>query len=208
MTRITIKEYLFWAYANLAMAHAALKDSSETRSYRRIHYMIRSRLYKRLMAGSMKLGSILDDERREMTKPSIWSFCGGSSHLSVDHLVSRKNGGLDQGDNLILACRTCNSSKGKKDLLEWYRDRESFPPLLILRRYIKIAYSFCRENGFLDKIVDEIEREIFPFRIDLLPEKFPPPYELCLEIPAIDQGNGENEKIMCLFPFHLNVWDK
>ena len=52
----TIKELIFWSYANLAMAHSAVTNKQQT--YSRINFMVRSRLYKGLMAGKMEIGSI------------------------------------------------------------------------------------------------------------------------------------------------------
>ena len=43
-------------------------------------------------------------------------ICGGDGADSVDHLVSRKNGGdLWDRDNLAAAHKQCNSAKGSKD---------------------------------------------------------------------------------------------
>jgi hypothetical protein len=187
MARNTVGENLCWTYANLAMAHAAVEEFPEGKSYGRIHFMIRAKLYKGLISGSMKLGSILDDEREKMKNPSICIYCGGSDRLSVDHLVPKSSGGIDTGDNLILACRSCNSSKGKKDLLDWYRSKEKFPPLMLLRRYLKLANKFCSEHVLLDKDMGEIDRSTVPFALEYLPSKFPPPYMLCLTIKEVEQ---------------------
>lgn len=39
-------------------------------------------------------------------------YCGGNSTLSVDHIVPRCQGGDDSLENLVVACRACNSKKG------------------------------------------------------------------------------------------------
>lgn len=39
-------------------------------------------------------------------------YCGGRSYLSVDHVLPRVQGGSDELDNLVIACRRCNSRKG------------------------------------------------------------------------------------------------
>lgn len=41
--------------------------------------------------------------------------------ITLDHVVSRHSGGSDHPDNLVPACRPCNSSKGAKSILEWIR---------------------------------------------------------------------------------------
>ena len=39
-------------------------------------------------------------------------------HLSIDHLIPIKKGGANSGENLVWACRTCNSSKCATDALD------------------------------------------------------------------------------------------
>lgn len=48
-------------------------------------------------------------------------YCGATeqssgAHLHLDHLTPRAHGGLDVASNLVLACRSCNSSRGAKRL--------------------------------------------------------------------------------------------
>lgn len=43
-------------------------------------------------------------------------YCGATqessgAHLHLDHLVPRAAGGADTADNLVLACRSCNTSR-------------------------------------------------------------------------------------------------
>jgi len=104
--RTLVKEVLYWSYANLAMAHAARTDGAK--GYKTHHYMIRSKLYKGLLNGTMNIGSILDDERIKMNLPQCCSYCGAVDHLSIDHLIPKARGGHESGDNAVWACRRCN----------------------------------------------------------------------------------------------------
>lgn len=64
-------------------------------------------------------------------KPSEWlkvcelfnlqcAYCGSSSKLTMDHIIPvSKKGGTEVG-NVIPACHSCNSSKGARDIVEWY----------------------------------------------------------------------------------------
>lgn len=45
-------------------------------------------------------------------------YCYSSENLSIDHVVSRRNGGSDDTSNLVVACRKCNSRKGSRSLEE------------------------------------------------------------------------------------------
>jgi exonuclease III len=154
---------IYRCYANLAMAHSAVED--QAKSYSRKHFMIRSRLQKGLETGKMKIGSIFDDEKEKMKSDTCCCFCGSTENLSIDHLIPRKKGGIDEGDNLILACRSCNSSKGKKDLMEWYDFKGEFPPLLIFRRYLKLLIKYCANQNLMEMNWDEAQNLDIPFSL-------------------------------------------
>lgn len=175
-----VSEVLFYTYANLAMAHTAVERGHT--KYGTFNYIIRAKLFKGLKEGSMNIRSIFDDEKIKIQTGSFCNYCGSSEKLALDHILSKHSGGGDLAENLILACRACNSSKGKKDLLEWMLDRQKFLPLMVIRRYLKLTYSYCLINDLLDKNLNELEGNNLPFRIDLLPLTFPLPTELKLNI--------------------------
>lgn len=172
----TIGESLYWSYANLAMAHAAVSKGDV--HYHVGHFIIRSRLYAGLRNGSMNVGSLADDERLKLKMPQSCCYCGNTDHLAVDHLIPRKKGGLDKGDNMVWACRSCNSSKGATDALEWLLKRQQFPPLFLLRRYLKNAIEFCVQNDLMETPLTEAGE--LPFSLPTVPHTFPQPAELVL----------------------------
>lgn len=172
----TIQDSLYWSYANLAMAHAAV--SNHEVSYGKAHFVIRSRLFAGLQNGTMNLGSIGDDERLKMIQDRVCSYCGSSQHLTVDHLIPRIKGGVDRGENLVLACLSCNSSKNAMDLLDWYSKKEVFPPLLLLRRYLKLAIEISIEAGVMAVNLDAAPD--LPFSLARIPHSFPAPQYLRL----------------------------
>ena len=171
-----IGETLHWSYANLAMAHAAVSKGAT--KYTMVHYTIRARLYKGLRTGTMSMGPIADDERLKLILPQACAYCGGRERLAADHVVPKDRGGADEGNNLIWACRSCNSSKGPKDLLDWYAWREEFPPLLLLRRYLKLAVEMCEERDLMGKEMNEAAG--LPMEIARVPVDYPPPAGLRL----------------------------
>lgn len=172
----TIGELLHKSYANLAMAHAA--TTHKATSYGRTHYMIRARLLKGLREGSMSVGSILDDERLKLVLPQACCYCGSRERLSLDHLIASSRGGPDTGDNIVWSCRSCNSSKGDRDLLDWYATRSQFPPLLLLRRYLKLVIAYCEDRQLFGIALTEVPD--LPFSLQAIPQKYPPPGELIL----------------------------
>lgn len=172
----TIALRLYRSYSNVAMAQAAL--TAGVARYGTTQYSIRTRLYKGLCAGTMKVGSLLSDERLKMVLPQACAYCGTRSGLSLDHLVARSRGGRESGDNIVWACRSCNSSKGAEDVLVWYGRRNVFPPVLLLRRYLKLAIMRCVEQGIMD--VRLVEAPPGPFTLSAIPVNFPGPDALTL----------------------------
>ena len=175
-----VRELIYYSYANLAMAHAAVDKKQE--KYVMYNFMIRAKLFKGLKDGTMNMRTIFDDERVKLQTGQICNYCGSTEKLALDHIFPQKYGGQDNAENLIFACKTCNSSKGKKDLMEWMAYRGEFLPLMIIRRYLKLTFKYCNENGLLDKKIEELKGLELPFRIELLPINFPKPNELKLNI--------------------------
>ncbi len=168
----TVLDHVAWSYANLARADAAVREGCE--EYKRQHHIIRSRLFKGLRTGSMSMRSMYDDERLKMTLPQACCYCGSTANLSLDHLIPRLKGGADEADNLVWACRSCNSSKGASSLLAWMESRNNFPSLFVLRRYLKLVARYCEKNGLMQLALDDAREHHLPFELELLPYAFPP----------------------------------
>lgn len=181
MTPKTIGELLHWSYANLAMSHAAVTD--KLAKHGRAQFMIRSGLYSGLKKGTKQIGPLADDERLKMILPQACCYCGSREHLSVDHLIPTHRGGPNSGDNIVWACRSCNSSKQAHDVLVWLAARGEFPPLLLLRRYLKLAIEMSRERDLMGTLLEEAPD--LPFSLAAIPTAYPPPSELRLWVVTI-----------------------
>lgn len=123
-------------------------------------------------------------EKVKLRPGQICNYCGSPDNLSLDHIFPKKHGGGEQGDNLVYACRECNSSKGKKDLMEWMAYRGTFLPLMIIRRYLKLTFAQCLSQDLLNLKVSALADMELAFKIALLPTSFPKPGELVLNIEA------------------------
>lgn len=167
----TIGQQIAWSYANLARAHAALND--RVTRYEQVHHIIRNRTYHGLITGKISMRSIFDDERLKMTLPQICVYCGSREKLAIDHMIPKLVGGADDADNLVLACRACNSSKQGRDMLRWLIGRDSFPSIFVLRRYIKVTAARCASLQIMDDLLTTLPERNLPFAIELLPDKFP-----------------------------------
>ena len=175
-----VKDKIYISYANLAMAHSAVTKKQD--EYEKINLIIRAKLLKGLQNGNMNMRTIFDDEKVKLQTGQICNYCGSNEKLALDHIFPQKYGGKDDAENLVFACKTCNSSKGKKDLMEWMIFRNEFLPLMIIRRYLKLVYKYSNENNLLDKTVSELENLELPFKIQYLPTEFPKPRFLKLNI--------------------------
>lgn len=176
----TVRDRIFFSYANLAMAHSAVARKQE--KYGQFNFMVRARLFKGLKDGSMNMRTIFDDEKIKVQTGRICNYCGSTDRLALDHIFPQKYGGQDNADNLILTCRKCNSSKGKKDLMEWMNSRGQFLPLMVIRRYLKLTFNYCSDFGLIDRMIEELKEMELPFKIELLPTNYPNPDELILTI--------------------------
>lgn len=60
-----------------------------------------------------------------------------------DHIIALHRGGVDHAGNYMPLCRSCNSSKGAKDLLEWWVSRERAHPLEpdVLIAYARLEFA-------------------------------------------------------------------
>jgi hypothetical protein len=171
----TIAEHLYWSYANLAMVEMAVHDHDT--KYTKKHFMIRARLYAGLTNGTMSPRSLMRDQRIRMQLPQECVYCGSQDHLSIDHVVPTNRGGSDSGDNAIWACRTCNSSKSDRDLFDWWSEcRSGFPPLFVVRIYLKQAIAYCAAQGLMDRPLAEVRGH--PFSFDRIPTNYPEPHAM------------------------------
>ena len=48
------------------------------------------------------------------------AYCNKQTNLAQEHFIPLSKGGEYTHNNIIPACKSCNSSKGNKDFFEWY----------------------------------------------------------------------------------------
>jgi hypothetical protein len=209
VTPRTVRESLYWSYANLAMAFTGGRHDEST--YQQIDYIVRNKLYYGLLRGTQQIGSFLIDEKEKLDASDGCCYCGSPAHLTLDHLIPQFKGGKHSADNLVVACRSCNSSKKALDLMEWMAKKKQFPPLRLLRRYLKLVILYCVENGLMEielkpkkgdwhnlpSLFEDLDHQnilecgaeaglAWPFAIDLIPHRFPDPVDLVDRVPFVD----------------------
>ena len=58
-------------------------------------------------------------------------YCGSKESLTIDHLVPVSKGGLHRIDNIVPACRSCNTAKNARSAEEFCKDRGVEIPAVI-----------------------------------------------------------------------------
>lgn len=180
----TVGELLFWSYANLAAASVA--ETRGLTEYDTTCWMVRAKLFKGLLHGTMKLGTLFADVREMPSDRCAYCGSGPPPKLHGDHLIPRSRGGPESGDNLVWACRPCNSSKCARDLLEWYATRDAVPPLLVMKRYLKLAISEALALGVMEALL--ADKPAVTFSIGCVPTYYP------LAGDAVDDEDGDEEE--------------
>ena len=160
----TLREHFAWMYGSLAMYHVAIKYGA-TNLFENpgLYFGIRSKFWKRYQTGDMKMRPLSDDEKTKISHPTECCYCGCKTKLSLDHMIPQLKGGPDAADNITYACRSCNSSKGPKDMVQWLLWKNRFPSILVFRRYLKLAARHCQEANLMDTPWEDVCDTSLPF---------------------------------------------
>lgn len=161
----TFGDNLFWTWANWQTLWIFGKMGERPFNVR--YYSMRQKNFKKFRLGEQKISSLYEFNKEKMKSGDICFYCNSNirkEELTADHVFPRAKGGTDNMDNIILVCKSCNSSKGKKDLIEWYLlNRKEFPPAFILGHYYKQIYHYAVENELMEKPFADVEMMNLPF---------------------------------------------
>lgn len=170
-------EFLFYSYANLQMLCYALEAKKP--KYDRLCYMIRSKAFKAYKEGRWNIHDLMQFNVAKIKNNNFCWYCGKemkANELTIDHVFPRSKGGDNDMDNIIMVCKSCNSSKGNMDLFEWYaKIRKEWPPINILIHYLKNIYLYSMEHQLMEKTFEEMDEVEVPFNWKYIPAKYPQP---------------------------------
>jgi len=76
----------------------------------------RQQIRNRIVQG--QVFTIFDKDLRRLYSQPCTS-CGTKENLSIDHIIPLSRGGSHSIGNMMTLCRSCNSSKGNKTIVEW-----------------------------------------------------------------------------------------
>ena len=107
--------------------------------YRETHKEVATEYAKIYQKNNKEKFNIINERRRSKAKQLIstltnkeWeniktifnnkcAYCGKEKSLTQEHIIPVSKGGNYTKENIICACQSCNSSKGTKDFLTWYK---------------------------------------------------------------------------------------
>src|SRR3990172_8813321 len=137
----TIREEIFYEYAKLVSRSA----------YGGLQRGFIIDRFKKLRDGEISMSDTIREWEREQELSKECVFCGSKEDLSTDHLIPVNRGGDDSADNLVLACQSCNSSRGDKGIFEWLglKKKDNLHPL-VAGKYLKQLLMVHEEAGTLD----------------------------------------------------------
>ena len=158
-------ENVLWAYASLQMLGATLGTGEQ--SFGRRAYMVRAKAYKAYREGRWQVHDMYRLNMEKMRHADVCWYCGcrvNARELTADHVFPRAKGGTDEMENILFVCRSCNSSKGKRDLMEWMFDNNRMPSYRVMEHYLKEVYFHAVDNALMDFPANDVAMKDLPFK--------------------------------------------
>lgn len=153
----TVSDVINFYYALLVIARAAGKMDE----WGFITYQ-----FKRLKEGEIQWSDFDGEIRLQMRSSNKCVYCGDEAN-GLDHVVPKSLGAPEGVHNTVKVCKHCNSSKGDKDLVDWWINDRGMEintlPRIPIGIYLKISYGWHKINHSLDRIANEL-KDLRPFR--------------------------------------------
>ena len=161
----TFGDNLLWCYATWQTLYT-LVNMGETQLGKKF-YMFRTIFFNKFKTRKQRISDLYNQNKIKLKVGDYCFYCGAEiskENLTADHVFPRIKGGTNDMDNIIFVCKSCNSSKGKKDLLEWFLlNREQFPSPFILGHYLRQIYLYAIEHGLMEQKYEDVCLLDLPF---------------------------------------------
>lgn len=160
----TIEDVIFYQYAKI-MVRSALGVENGVDAKRSNYGLIKNR-FRALKGGAIKWSDILREDLQMLSADKACAYCKKGENITNDHIIPQSSHLFEVPSlgehlkgihNIILACKSCNSSKGKSGLYGFYLrnyDQKSwmdFIPSLLEKKYLKLMWKCHEALGTLQK---------------------------------------------------------
>lgn len=110
-----VAQYKLWKSKNPEKVKA-IKNRWRAKNKDRTNFLARRYIYRRKHAE----GKITFEQEKQLYAilPTCL-YCNKNKSDTIDHLTPLSRGGTNNIDNLVAACRSCNSRKGAKTMYEF-----------------------------------------------------------------------------------------
>jgi len=137
----TIREEILYEYAKLISRSA----------YKSLQRPFITDRFKKLRDGEITISGTIREWEKEQELPKECVYCRSTADLSTDHLIPRSRGGEESADNVVLACQSCNASRGEKGIFEWLGLKEKDKlHRLVAGKYLKQLLSLHEQASTLE----------------------------------------------------------
>ena len=181
---VTVRHHIFWCYSALSVSRRFMKEAESAgdgwvEPRVKLTAMINVMTAKYL-DGALTMASLDRDDRLALDGDRVCMHCGKyAAKYHMDHLLPQSRlDGVFVECNQVRSCESCNLSRGNKDLMIWHRQKQTFPSLSILRRFLKVSFRVSERMGILDVSEEEARQNGLPFVPSALPRRFPPVRDL------------------------------
>lgn len=137
----TLGDLIYWQYAKII---------SDSAGFGKGNFRFIMDRYKKLKSVEIEWSSSIREWVREMENASQCIYCGSREKLTVDHMIPTSRGGPDHPDNAVMACASCNSSKGDRRLYEFYGlGGRNEVPRIAEGKYLKLLHEELGKRDLL-----------------------------------------------------------
>lgn len=138
----TVREIIYWQYAKII---------SESSGFGKNNYGMIMNKWKKLCSGEIHWSSSVREWLKEKENNENCIYCGEKKDLTIEHILPRSCGGEDIPDNVVMVCKSCNSSKGSKRLYEWRGlNAKDNHHRIAEGKYLKYLYSLHEKRGTIE----------------------------------------------------------
>jgi hypothetical protein len=137
----TIHDEILYEYSKLISRSA----------FNKLEWGFVTNTFFKLKKGELKISDTIREWEAEQELPKHCVFCGSAENLSTDHLIPKNRGGDNSADNLVLSCKSCNSSRGDKGVFEWLGlKKKDNLHRLVAGKYLKQLLKIHEDHGTLN----------------------------------------------------------